>query len=331
MKMDNKLLIKKLHLEKELENSIKQIIAALKELQITIQKTSYYFIAFQLLANGIERLLKCAICYGYLHKKGTFPNIKKLKNHDITGFFKNFIDNYFTQDRQVTKEDYLFLTENNEAIKLINLLSEFAKSARYYDLDIVTDNPQKSINIYDMWNKVELDYIMDNPNLRNKLFNEPDFEAVNQSVSKHLVSIFEKIARAIVRQFTLGDMGEEPKKYIGHYYHFSHLRDNDIGTTDYYKKFYTTEIKNPKPYIDNGNSKNLITTKDYKKIWPFKNTDQVIVEKSNEGYLYIIINNKMYALNGITSIKLNIPFPHDLGEAYIGRSIGDFIEIAQNL
>ncbi|MCK4543074.1 MAG: hypothetical protein KAU17_12635 [Spirochaetales bacterium] len=45
-------IIKKIKLGDELDNSIKQIITALKELQTTVQESSYYFITFQFRLSG---------------------------------------------------------------------------------------------------------------------------------------------------------------------------------------------------------------------------------------------------------------------------------------
>ncbi len=89
-------------------------------------------------------------------------------------------------------------------------------------------------------------YINKNNGLYEKLFVLPDFEFVEHSVTKYLVSIIEQITRAVVRQFTLGDLGDEPKKYIGSYSHFLFLNDSDIGVTNYFDKFFAK--KNKKPY-----------------------------------------------------------------------------------
>ncbi|MCK4543076.1 MAG: hypothetical protein KAU17_12645 [Spirochaetales bacterium] len=151
-------------------------------------------------------------------------------------------------------------------------------------------------------------------------------------ISKHFVKIFEKLTRAIVRQFTLGDLGKEPGKYIGFYSHFLFLTDDQIGVTDYYKKFFYKEVKDPQKYSHNNTNKRLtISRKEYDKLWPYKNTNSVTVEKSNDGCIFLIINKKVYALNGTTSQKYNFPFAHDLGEAFIGRAVGDFISIALEL
>lgn len=111
MSMDD-LLVKKIRLGDELENSCKQIIAGLKELQTVVQDTDYYFIAFQLLDNGFERLLKCAICYGWLKEKQSFPRTKDIKTHDITILLHRFLSDYFSQRVPALIDDYKFLSKD---------------------------------------------------------------------------------------------------------------------------------------------------------------------------------------------------------------------------
>ncbi len=327
----DELFIKKVRLGDELENSCKQIIAGLKELQTTVQDTDYHFIAFQLLDNGFERLLKCAICYGWLKENGSFPKTKNIKGHDITVLLKRFLEKYFSQRVPALIDDYIFLSKNTDAQTIIKSLSEFGDYARYHNLNVVTGE-NNITDIKEIWNKLKMDYINKNNGLYEKLFVLPDFEFVEHSVTKYLVSIIEQITRAVVRQFTLGDLGDEPKKYIGSYSHFLFLNDSDIGVTNYFDKFFAKKIKSPIDYIKTKQNKTLvIKEKEYKGLWPFKNTKEIMLEKFNEYFIFIIINNKKYALNGSTATKYNLPFPHDCGEAYVGRSIGDFIKMAQEI
>ncbi|MCK5682782.1 hypothetical protein KAJ27_01615 [bacterium] len=328
--MDN-YIIKKLKLGNELESSITQITTALKELQTTVQETCYYFIAFQLLSNGFERLLKCSLCYGHLHKSDKFPSLRNIRTHSIFKLLDTFLSEYFVQLVPALKEDYNFLTKDKELKILVQSLTEFGKNARYHNLNVVTGNP-KAIDIEDIWKKLETDFVMNDPELKKKLFDEPDYDTVDSAATRHFVSIFERLTRAIVRQFTLGDMGNEPGKYIGFYSHFLLLQDDQIGETDYYKEFFYKEIKKPKKYDKkNRNNKKTIKKNDYKELWPFKNADFVIVEKSDDDDFFLIINNLVYALNGTTAHNFDLPFAHDCGETYRGRDVSVFLTIAQKL
>ena len=331
----DELLNKKISLGDELGNSCKQLIAGLKELQTSVQDTDYYFIAFQLIDNGFERLLKCAICYGWLKKNNSFPKTKDIKNgstgHDINLLLTMYLERYFSQKTQGLVDDYKYLSSNNDVKSILESLSEFGNYARYHNLNVVTG--EKNItDIKEIWNKMEMDHITQNDDLYKKMFVEPDYKAVQQSVTKYLVCIIERITRSIVRQFTLGELGDEPKKYIGDYSHFLSLTDSTIGKTNYFEKFYLKKIDIPTDYSKNINNKTfVIKESECIELWPFKNTKEIILEKINEYYIFIIINNKKYALNGFTASKYKLPFPHDCGESFVGRSIGYFINVAQNM
>jgi hypothetical protein len=327
----NKLDLKKIKLGEELENSCKQIIAGIKELQTTVQDTDYYFIAFQLLDNGFERLLKCVICYGWLEQYNKFPTVNQIKGHDINVLLQNFLNNYFSQATSELKQDYKFLSTNKDAKIIIKSLSEFGNYGRYHNLNVVT-GVEKTVDITEIWDKLQMDYIRRKPQLIKKMTIQPDLEFVENEVTKYVVSIIEKITRATVRQFTLGKLGNEPNKYIGFYSHFLYLKDTDIGNTNYYDKFFSKKVNDPIVYVADRKNKTMVVKKEvYNGLWPFKNTNEVILEKKNELCVFIIINNKKYALNGFTNMNYNLPFPHDCGEAFKGRDIDAFITMAQNM
>lgn len=327
----NEDILKKLKLCEEVENSIKQIIAGLKELQTSLQETAYYFIVFQLLANGIERLLKSSICYGFLHIKKRFPKVVEIKTHDISNLLSIFISEYFSDNVPALKEDLQFLKTNNELKTIISSLTEFGKNARYHNLNVVTGD-MNAVDVNEIWQKIKINFVMNNPEVKKILFDEPDYDRLEQLITNHFVTIFEKFTRAIVRQFTMGDLGEEPKKCIGLYSHFLFLKDDEIGKTDYNAKFFQKKINEPGEYIENNeNKRKVITKSDYNELWPYKNADSIIIEKSADGCVFVIVDNKVCALNGITSQKYKLPFTHEIGIAYNGRAEGDIIQMALNL
>ncbi|MBI9095552.1 MAG: hypothetical protein JEY71_11770 [Sphaerochaeta sp.] len=325
------LIQKKIRLGDELDNSIKQIIYGLKELQISLKETSYFFITFQLLASGIERLMKCAICYGSLHLDDQFPQ-KEIYTHDITELLQKFRSKYFkTGSKTALVDDLKFLTQDVLLQSLIDSLSKFGNYARYYNLNVVTGAP-KILNIEDIWDELQKKFISSRPDLMEKLVEEPDYKMVDNEISNYLVSCFEKFVRAIVRQFTLGDMGDEPKRYIGSYYHFLTLSDDKIGNTDYFDKFFKKEIKNPIAFSSSDSTKRkTIDSKDYNSLWPFITTNSVIVQKHQNSCLTVVINNMTYALNGMAMQILKLPTPFEANIAYVGRSLRPFIDAANSL
>jgi len=327
----NEEILKRIKLGDEVENSIKQIIAGLKELQTSVRETAYYFIVLQLLANGFERLLKSSICYGFLHKKNCFPTAGEIKTHDISKLLSVFISEYFSDMVPALKEDLKFLKTNKELETIINSLTEFGKYARYHNLNVVTGDIN-AVDVKDIWQKIETDFVMNNPEIKKILFDKLDYDRLDQLITNHFVIIFEKLTRGIVRQFTLGDLGEEPKKYIGFYSHFLFLKDDEFGITDYNEKFFQKKINDPGEYIENNKNKRTVITKsEDNKRWPYKHTDSIIIEKSTDGCVFVIVNKKVYALTGTTAQKYKLPFTHDIGETYKGRSEVDIIKMALEL
>lgn len=84
-----------------------------------------------------------------------------------------------------------------------------------------------------------------------------------------------------------------------------------------------------------GNKQKVITKTEYvekiKKLWPYKHTDVITVEKAPDGCVFIVINEHIYALNGRTQIKYNLPFAIDYDETYLGRDISYFLDMAFQL
>ena len=326
------MIIKQIKLGDELDNSIKQIITALKDLQTTVKESSYYFITLQLFANGFERLLKVSLCYGHLHKHGSFPTLKEVKEygHGIDTLLNAFLSEYFVTNVPALLTDHVFLKTNSEIQSIISLLSEFGKYARYHNLNVVTGD-LNAIDPQELWQKLETDFVLNNPDHKKLLFDEPDYELLDRIIAEHFVGLIERFTRAIVRQFTLGDLGSEPNRNIGFYIHFLTLSDEDIGHTDYYKKFFHKLTDEAGQYKKNKNAFRVIIKSEFKELWPFKNTDTVRVEKDPEGFIYLIINGSVYALNGLTAQRHHLPFAHDKGEAFVGRSVHPFIKMAQEL
>jgi hypothetical protein len=192
----------------------------------------------------------------------------------------------------------------------------------------VTGTPDK-LNIEDTWSKLKMEFLSSRPELMEKITEQPDLKTVDGEISNYFVSCFEKFVRAIVRQYTLGDMGEEPKRYIGSYSHFLFLSDDKIGTTDYFDKFFKKEIRKPSEFCPSNNLKHkTITKEEYSKLWPFKTTDSVIIQKQQNNCVTIVIDNKTYALNCVAKQILNLPTPFEADIAYVGRSLNFFIDAA---
>jgi len=97
-----------------------------------VQKSHYYQVFFQL-TIGIERLMKLIIIHNFrIANNNKFPDNKILKNygHNINDLFK-IVSKYKPNDFKFKLDDPIY-------DQILNCLSNFAMSSRYYNLDTLT-------------------------------------------------------------------------------------------------------------------------------------------------------------------------------------------------
>ena len=229
--------IKNLALNEELLTSINLNKLGFREYQNIDMANDFYFLPFQLISSGFERLMKCHICLGHLELNNSYPDPKlfsKTLGHDLQKLKNHIINNYFkTENRQALINDLDYIANNTELNKLISLLSEFGKFARYYNLDIVTGMKKPSTDIKTEWEDFEKNILLADNALMKKFkdFNKQD--EVNKVIIKTIIIKLEKFVRAIARQFTLGSLGKLALQYSPLVYPFLMLMDSDLGNTDY--------------------------------------------------------------------------------------------------
>lgn len=340
--------LKDLYLNDELTSSFKLIKLGFGEFQNLDFTNDFYHLPFQLLSSGLERLMKCYICLGYFEKHEKYPESKFLKKcggrngHDLIELKNTIISEYFNSNKiPVLITDRQFLKTDNDLEKLIYLLSEFGKYARYHNLDIVTSATKPSIDVENLWKKYEDSIVLDNPILLKKLTDIENKNEVHHFVTQHIIKKLELFVRAISRQFTLGKLGAKALRFSGIYYDFILLRDNKIGTVDYRKNTtrYTQKEKkvHKRTVIDNLNRKinpdieyQTITKDDFNGEWPFYH-DKVTIECRQKCWCTVEIKGNDYALNGAAVDRYKLEHVFDAGMAIRGISVSKFIEMALDL
>ena len=340
--------IKNIHLHDELNTAVRLIEIGLGEFQNLDMGNDFYHLTFQLLSSGFERLMKCHICLGFFEKHGEYPNFKYLKNcgkpngHDLIQLKKIILNEYFsTHSIPVLIEDKDYLSNNSDLDKLIYLLSEFGKYARYYNFDVVTAASKPSVDVKTLWEDYESSILVSNQDLLEKASNFEFQEEVLNSIQRKIIITLEKFTRAIARQFTIGKLGTKALQYGPTLNSFLHINDNVLGCKDYRSK--TTRFKNKKTkvhkrgLIDNFNRKfnsdykhKIITKESFDGDWPFYK-NRITVECREKHWCIVTIGNKDYALNGSAKGRYNLKDVHEAGMAILGKSIGPFIDIALNL
>ena len=340
--------IKDIYLIDELQTSAKLIELGFGEFQNLSLGNDFYYLPFQLLSSGFERLMKCHICLGFHEQHNKYPGSKYLKKcggkggHDLLELRKTILSEYFsTHGIPVLVEDLDFLQQDNNLDQLVYLLSEFGKFARYYNLDIVTSAEKPSINVKQLWEDYESKLIRSNPELLIKLGNFETAEEVLDYTKRQILIKLEKFSRAISRQFTIGQLGKKALQYSGVLYDFILIKDQDLGnknyrvrTTRYQKKEQRPHNRNVLDEIQRKTNKNyrhaIIKKSDFSGDWPFYH-DEVTIECREKHWCIVTIDNKDYALNGSAQGRYKLESVHDAGMAILGKSVGPFIQMALKL
>ena len=324
----------------ELHTSCRLIKLGLGELQCISIAEDFYHLPFQLLSSGLERLMKCYICLVYESNEGVFPPSAFLSNnfgHDLLKLKRKIAKEYFAiNEISALQKDIDFLDNTPLLDKVLHVLSAFGKFARYYNLDIITGKTKAVFNSDAEWENIEKDILEKIPGFKyDRLLERGD--EYYQKVNMEIVKIIEKFVRAISRQFTLGQHGDKLQQLSTAYSYFRNLRDCELGQKDY--RIASKILKEQKDKWHNRKESKILNGKyparkihrvDFDSEWPFR-SDEVIVECRDKLFCIVNINGYDFALNGAAQSKFNYPYPHDMGLAILGKSIGPFINIALGL
>jgi len=334
--------LKSFCLSDELDTSIKLIRLGLGELQNIDSINDFYYLPFQLLSSGFERLMKCTICLGYYNHKGKYPKVNTIKTHDLIKLKNIILEHYFVKDSpQGLKEDFQYLSNDRDIDKLIFLLSEFGKFARYYNLDVVTGVENVSIDVKSLWQEYETKLFINDTDL-SKDFGDIEKQEENRKiVITRIVVQLERFARALCRQYTLGNVCKNTKQFTVPILDFAMMHDDVFGNKDYRKHTTKYNSQNKKVHkrtifdeLKRKFNKNFKSKKFFKKEfdgeWPFY-AEEVIIECRYKHWCVITIEGNDYALNGAASGKYKLENVHEAGVAILGVSIGPFIDEALKL
>lgn len=330
-------------LDNEIRTSIKLIELGLGELQNLSMANNFYLLPFQLLSSGFERLFKSILCISFFVRNEEFPNFKYLKNggngHDILNLKDLFIKDVFAAKVPATKEDEIYLRDDELLQKLLHLLTEFGKYSRYHNLNILLDMEHQSLDVEAEWQSIETE-ILKEKNLFESLIDLEKSDLVIQEITKQIIIKFERFTRAICRQLTLGNLGNLGPRFIGYTGHFNTLRDQDLGTKNY--NIDTSFVRenryevHKRTYLDrlkSKNSSNFIrktVRKEEFNEWPFY-VEEVEIECRENHWLVVTIDDYDYALNGAAASRYKLPDVHSYGVAKKGLSIQDIIDEARKL
>lgn len=336
---------KRIALLEEFETSHKLLRLGFGELQNINMGNDFYFLPFQLLSQGFERLFKAYICVGYYHYNTELPNFKILKNlgHDLIALFDEIKDKYFVKHKPpIFEEDWDFISNNSLVREIIDILSDFGKQARYYNFNLITSNPKLGKNPKERWESLESRIKPLDAKQISLLLNPDTADEFFPGINRVIIATCERLLICLARQIAFGSLGILGKQLTSNsLFNYATLKEDDIGVEDYRKGTttynQTYKIKHKRSLVDylsrrfNPNYKHkYINKKHYKGDWPFY-VDEIVVEQRWKHWCVITIKGYDYALNGVAKGRYNLPTPHEGGMAIPGKSIEDFIQIALKL
>jgi len=227
-------------LEEEVRTSIKLIEAGLGQLQRITGANDFYHLPMLTLANGFERLMKAIICLHAFRETGKFPDRSAfpsgVKGHDLTRLLNEItgkcFDKKYIEGRKAASYDIDYLCNNPQLTELVRVLSDFGQSARYHNLNIVLGVETATLSPKDQWEQVENMVLKEDDDYAHQWLSS-DLNVLYSKITVRLVSRLERLARALVRLFTIGDLGQEAAQYTGVIEPFLFLSDEKLGKRKY--------------------------------------------------------------------------------------------------
>jgi hypothetical protein len=230
---DHTLRVLALHFETR--DAIRLIERGLGELQLIDMGNDFYHPAFLLLSSGLERLMKCIICFRALERDGTFPSRRELKKHrhNLEDLLEEVMERCSKREngRPPVEADAAYLESDKNLRRIVRILSRFGESARYHNLDVIAGGDPRTESPDDEWAQIESEIVLERPDLLEALSTPtaPVYGAIN----RELVGRIERAVRALCRIFTLGPLGKEGGATTAVIIPFLFMSDEEIGERDY--------------------------------------------------------------------------------------------------
>lgn len=206
----------KMSLIEEIDIGFKCCKKGLIELNNRTALNPSVFIPLLLLSVGIERMIKSLFCCEFFDKHGSFPNLNDLKGlgHELDKLVDYICEimeksSLYTTN-EVRKSDYNYLKHDVQFRFFLNLLTDFAKSERYYNLNEVTGkNGEYQVSPDRTFSEQITKYIQDNyPQVLKEMMQPPyDTSIIYSITNEHFNRIIQKFLQIYCFCCTQGAFG----------------------------------------------------------------------------------------------------------------------------
>jgi len=196
----------------------------------------FYTLYFLNTSLGFELLMKSMICYKEYKDKGSFKIDLKKYSHNLLALKDKILENYQdlpqgrnSQEERMLfkiKEDHIFISKDNDFLRVLEILSSYGLGGRYCKLDFITSNNCKQMDPELEINKFIIDLLdKKDTNLRNKLINSIDddenlsnaTDVWQEVIKKYINPKLKRFLEALSRQFAYGRLGKEARILVGKY------------------------------------------------------------------------------------------------------------------
>lgn len=156
-------------------------IAAVKQATLTSRsKVNEGFFSFTI---GLERLTKLILILFHHEDSGRYPSKAELKTygHDLVVLYEKVLKE--AKRRKIQGVDFEILTKS-PFLNALKILSRFAKSARYYNLDTLAGGAKDGLSPLEEWDRQIFRFIRKNHLRRNSKEFQATRRLANSSMAK---------------------------------------------------------------------------------------------------------------------------------------------------
>jgi len=227
---------KELYFIEEVREDINNIKKGICELKKINSANVDYYTPSRLLADGLEKLMKCIIIiFAWYENNEEFPSERPYeKTHNLIHLKEKIIEKCKSIDYRskfpAAESDMEFFENDMLLNEILNVLSDFGNQGRYYRLNIITGEI-KGKEIEDGWINIE-NKIAKEKNLMKMLEDPTNLNYVIKQINLEVIKTLERFVRGLSRIFTKADLGDFPKEAIcGR--PFLYLMDDELGEIKY--------------------------------------------------------------------------------------------------
>ena len=328
-------------LHDELRTADQLVRLGFGELQEIGPGNDFYHLPHQLLASGLERLMKCYIAIVEWGRNGSLPtkaDFQKRFGHDLEALKNTITTDYFGGlDHPLIAPDYDFLTTDVHLAEALRILSLFGKRGRYHYLDVVGGD-DSSPNPNEEWQQFE--ETVEAPVAFAMSFGG-DFMRADKEyhprVTQKIVAVLERFMRAITRQLAFGhhaDADGKVKQASTYTHDYLFIDDDQLGTKDYRRT--TAALKREQATWEKFDVESVLQgpwparrlrPDDVSGEWPFR-VDEVVVELRENLFAVLYAESYAFSLDNAATMKFDYPRPHDADVAVLGKSTHAVLEAA---